>query len=89
MSNKPARTLGAFNGAVLRLRLADYVRMCAARIIGAGGPLSHAEGSGNMYPMRTDLRIPHEQFDPMLGRTVRTMVRLRVTVEVEGWEPVE
>lgn len=87
---KPKESLPTnFYRAVLKLRLSDYVRLCAAQIIGAGGPLAHADGGKNIYPMRTDLRIPHKQFDPVLGRIVKTMVRVRVTVEVEGWEPME
>lgn len=84
---RPAAPLKALQQAILTLSVADYARMCAARIIGAGGPITQAGSGNNIYPSRTDLRIPHRQYDKALGRTVITTVRVRVTVEVTGWEP--
>jgi len=80
------KPLSAFSRAILSLPLAAYARTCATRIISTGGQLVQSSTGKPTYPTRIDLRTEHTQYDVALGRTVRTTVRVRVTVEVEGWE---
>lgn len=85
--NKPKAPRGVPSDAIGRLCIGDYARACADRIIRAGGLLTQTSDGKSVYPNRADLRIPHTQYDPAIERSVATSVRIRVTVEVEYWEP--